>query len=159
MAELDGFASRGNVAIVAATNRKELLDPALYERLSDVEINVPRPNRAGAKEIFLVHFAEHYPYSPNGAEARDTRAQIVDRSVSLLYNANTGNEVCVARFADASERTITAGELMSGRVIEQISRAARQRAFLARFARAFPASRSRTRRNRSRMRSNASRRP
>ena len=75
LAELDGFASRGNVAIVAATNRKELLDPALYERLSDVEVNVPRPNRDGAKEIFLVHFAEHYPYSPNGAAARDTRAR------------------------------------------------------------------------------------
>ena len=44
----------------------------------------------------------------------------------------------MARFADASERTIKAGELMSGRVIEQISRAARQRAFLREVRQAVP---------------------
>ena len=40
LAELDGFADRRNIAIICATNRKDLLDSALYERLSDLEIHV-----------------------------------------------------------------------------------------------------------------------
>ncbi len=69
LAELDGFTQRGGVAIISATNRKDLIDPALLERLSDVEVHVPRPNHAAAKEIFRVHLGEDLPFSPNGAAA------------------------------------------------------------------------------------------
>jgi proteasome-associated ATPase len=130
LAELDGFSARGGVAIVSATNRKDLIDPALLERLSDVEIHVPRPNMRAAREIFEIHLAESLPFSPNGTAARSTRSQIIDRAVSLFFDPNADNDLCIAKFSDGRERTITAGELMSGRLIEQVSRAARQRAFL-----------------------------
>jgi len=56
LAELDGFDSRGDVKIVAATNRIDLLDPALlrpgrFDRL----IEIPSPNAEGRKEILLIH--------------------------------------------------------------------------------------------------------
>ena len=50
LAELDGFSERQNVAIIAATDRKDLVDPALLERLSDVEVAVTRPDLRGAPQ-------------------------------------------------------------------------------------------------------------
>jgi len=56
LAELDGFDSRGDVKIVAATNRIDLLDPALlrpgrFDRI----IEVPSPDAEGRMEIFRIH--------------------------------------------------------------------------------------------------------
>ncbi len=130
LAELDGFVDRGRVAIIAATNRKDLIDPALLERLSDIEVHVPRPDFDAAKEIFRVHLSEELPFSPNGTAARETRNEIIDVALSRIYSPNGDNALSTVKFRDGSQRTISAGELMSGRLIEQICRLARQRAFL-----------------------------
>ena len=131
LAEIDGFTARGGVAIISATNRKDLLDPALLERLSDVEIDVPRPNIRAAKEIFRVHLSEDLPFSPNGSVARETRAEIIEVALARLYHPNGENALTCVKFRDGSERTVTAGELMSGRLIQQICRTVRQRASCA----------------------------
>ncbi len=56
LAELDGFEPRGDVKVIAATNRPDILDPALlrpgrFDRL----IEIPLPDREGRKEIFEIH--------------------------------------------------------------------------------------------------------
>jgi proteasome regulatory subunit len=58
LAEIDGFNSLGNVKIIAATNRKDILDPAIIRpgRL-DRLIEVPAPNKDGLREIFKIHTA------------------------------------------------------------------------------------------------------
>jgi len=125
LAELDGFEGRGNVAIVAATNRKDLLDPALLERLSDTEIHVRRPDRRGARAIFRIHLPESLPFATGV-----TRDEIVDAAAARFYSPNASNELAVLRFRDGKARTILAHELGSGRTYEQICRAARRAAFL-----------------------------
>lgn len=129
LAEIDGFNQRGDIAIMAATNRTDLCDPALLERF-DVLIPINRPTMRAAREIFAIHLPSSIPFSPNGHTARDTRAELIDRAVSALYTPNAENQLSVIRFRDGTSRTVTAGELMSGRTIEQICRAARQAAFL-----------------------------
>lgn len=129
LAELDGFCKRPNVAVIAATNRKDLCDPALLDRF-ETEISVERPNMQGAREIFGIHLGPTIPYCPNGDTAMATRGEIIDRAVSGLYSPNSNNEVCEIRFRDGKKRTITARELVSGRLIEQICRKARKSAFL-----------------------------
>jgi proteasome-associated ATPase len=129
LAELDGFAGRDGVAIIAASNRKDLVDPALLQRLSGIEINVNRPDRRGAKEIFGIHMSAAIPYNPNGEAAGETREEIIDLGVSQLYTPNGENELCTLRFRDGVTRTVAARELASGRVIEQICRDARRSAF------------------------------
>jgi proteasome-associated ATPase len=129
LAELDGFAGREAVAIIAASNRKDLVDPALLQRLSGIEITVSRPDRRGAKEIFGIHLNASIPYSPDGEAAVETREEIIDRGVSQLYSPNGENELCTLRFRDGMTRTVAARELASGRVIEQICRDARRSAF------------------------------
>lgn len=126
LAEMDGFVDRGSVAVIAATNRKDLLDPALLERLTDVEIEVNRPDMRSAEGIFAVHLPESVPFHPNGTEAADTRTQAIQAAVSRLYSPNNpDNELCTLRFRDGTSRLVTARELVSGRVVEQICRAAR----------------------------------
>jgi len=56
LAEMDGFESRGNVGIVAATNRPDILDPALLRPgRFDRFIEVPIPNEEGRIEIMKIH--------------------------------------------------------------------------------------------------------
>jgi proteasome-associated ATPase len=123
LAELDGFEGRADVAIVAATNRKDLVDPALLERLSDVEIAVGRPDMRAARAIFDIHL-------PATAAAAGARDEIVETAVSLLYGPNAENALCTLRFRDGRARTLVARELASGRVFAQVCRAACRRAFL-----------------------------
>jgi len=129
LAEMQGFEGRGNVAVVAADNRIDLVDPAVLERF-DVHIPVPRPDMRGAREIFEIHMAATYPFSPNGDAAARTRSEIIDRAVSRLYAPNAGNDLYRVKFRDNSVRTVAARELMSGRLIEQICQQARRSAFL-----------------------------
>ncbi len=128
LAELDGFVGRSDVAIIAATNRKTLVDPALLERLSDVEIAVGRPDLRGARQIFTLHLPDTVPMR-DGAAAAERRAEIIETAVSRLYSPNADNALCTLRFRDGSARIVTARELASGRLIEQICRAARREAF------------------------------
>jgi len=130
LAELDGFADRRNVAIICATNRKDLLDSALYERLSDLEISVGRPEMTSARAIFQIHLPESVPFYPNGELAKSTRQELIDYAVSQFYSPNAGNEVCTLRFRDGKQRIIVARELASGRLFENVSRSARRSAFL-----------------------------
>ena len=130
LAELDGFSDRKNVAIICATNRKDLLDSALYERLSDLEISVGRPEMKGARAIFQIHLPENVPFHPNGELAGSTREQLIDHAVSQFYSPNAGNELCTLRFRDGKQRTIVARELASGRLFENVCRTVRRSAFL-----------------------------
>lgn len=130
LAELDGFTDRAGIAIIAVSNRKDLMDPALLERLSDVEIQVNRPDMRGAQAIFQIHLPESLPYSPNGTVACDTRRELIETAVSRFYSPNADNALCILRFRDGKTRIVTARELASGRIFAQICRAARQAAFL-----------------------------
>jgi proteasome-associated ATPase len=130
LAELDGFNERKNVAIMSATNRKDLIDQALLQRISDVEILVARPNLRGARAIFGIHLPSSVLYQSDGRGPEATRQDIIETAVSLLYSPNAGNELSTIRFRDGRTRTVVAHDLASGRMFEQICRDARMAAFL-----------------------------
>lgn len=129
LAELDGFRERSNVVIVSSTNRKDLIDAALLERLSSTELLVGRPTASAARAIFDVHLPTTVPYSPNGASAPDTRREIIDVAVSRLYAPNGDAKVAQIKFSDGKQRSVTARELVSGRLIAQVCRNACELAF------------------------------
>jgi ATP-dependent 26S proteasome regulatory subunit len=124
LAELDGFSSLKNIAVISASNRKDMLDPALRERLGSVDIHVPRPRMAAARSIFRVHLREDDPWA--GEFVRD---EAVETALSLIYApAGDSNEITRIRFNDGSSRVVKAAELCSGRIIQQISANARRSA-------------------------------
>jgi SpoVK/Ycf46/Vps4 family AAA+-type ATPase len=131
LAELDGVDGRPKIMVIATTNRPDMIDPALRERFTR-EIAIPRPRRAVAAAIFARHFAEHLPYrdgeSVDGNDA-STRELLIEHIVGRFYDPNGGNQVATLRLRDGNTRNVSARDLMSGRIIEQTSLSARQRAF------------------------------
>jgi SpoVK/Ycf46/Vps4 family AAA+-type ATPase len=133
LSELDGFTGREGIAVIATTNRKDLIDPALLSRLSDQEIHVRPPDRRGAEEIFAIHLKPPpcLPYNPNGTLATATRRRLIDTAVARIYDPNSPYaELCRLKFRDGkTTRLVAARDFASGRLFEQICRAARQAAF------------------------------
>lgn len=130
LAEIDGFASRTGVAILAATNRKDLVDPALLERLSGVEIQVGRPDLRGARAILDVHLRPDLAYHTNGIPSDATRTEIIETAVSRLYSPNGLGSLCTLKFRDNRSRPVAIRELVSGRLLQQVCDATCDRAFL-----------------------------
>ena len=130
LAELDGFTQRKGVGVIAATNRKDMLDQAFYERIAGMEVRIGRPNMEACRAIFDIHLPESLPFRPNGPAARSTRDDIIECAAARLYLPNGNNELAVLRFRDGKSRTVFAKELVSGRLISQIAETARESAFL-----------------------------
>lgn len=131
LAEIQGFdaGNDDNLAIIAATNRLDLIDPALAERM-ELQLEVNRPNRRAAAEIFAIHLGPDIPYAANGTPPDAMRRELIDRAVSSFYSPNAANTLCTIKFADNKTRTVTARELASGRSFAQVCQAARRRAAL-----------------------------
>ncbi|MFS0469884.1 AAA family ATPase, partial [Corynebacterium striatum] len=75
-----GVEKLGNVIVIGATNREELIDPAIMRpgRL-DIKIRVNRPNKQGARDIFSRHLGEKVPHQG------DVDA-LIDAAVEDLYS-------------------------------------------------------------------------
>jgi proteasome-associated ATPase len=123
MTELDGLADRGNIVVVAATNRRDALDPALLRpgRLGDLVLEVPRPNMQAARSIFAKHLAAEFLYSP-GQSNEDTRRQIIASAVSRIYSPNGDVALATIKLRDGKQRTVSAKDLISGANIAKIAR-------------------------------------
>jgi proteasome-associated ATPase len=124
MTELDGLQSRGNILVVAATNRRDSLDPALLRpgRLGDLVLEVPRPTMAGARPILERYFPVSAPYRSNG------RGELIDIAISRLYAPNGLGEIAALTFRDGTRRAIYARDLVSGAMLAGIARTAVERA-------------------------------
>lgn len=132
IAELDGVGRRGNVLVIAATNRREALDPALLRpgRLGDLVLEIPRPNLRAARQIFAKHLPSHLPYARNGHgdDLEATRHELIETAVSQIYAPNAAPELAALTFRDGRRRPVTRADLVSGAAIANISLAARERA-------------------------------
>ena len=127
LGEIEGLTG-GEVTVIAATNRPDMLDPALRSRFS-WELPMLAPGMAAAAEIFAVHLPQDLPYRPNGAQAPATRQALIDAGVAALFDPNADNRIASLQFRDGRQREIVARELVSGRMIEQICSGARAAAF------------------------------
>ncbi len=130
--ELDGLAGRGNIVVVAASNRCSMLDPALLRpgRLGDLILQIPRPKRNAAYEIFSRHLPLAAPYARNGhgADWATTREEILQTALSRLYAPNADNALATLVFRDGKRRAVHAADLISGAMIANIANGALERA-------------------------------
>ncbi len=134
LAELSSFEERGNVLVVAATNRADALDPALLRsgRLGDLIIEVPRPRRIAGRAIFEKHLRDDVPFAVQecGEDAAAAHATLIDAALSRIYAPNGGGELARLTFRDGKRRDIRADDLVSGAAIAKICGDATQHALL-----------------------------
>lgn len=132
-AELNGLESRGDVIVLAATNRQDLLDPSLNRaggRLCDEVIVVPRPDRGAALEILAKHLPVAAPYAgsqPSG-DTTAARGEIIDGVVTRIYAPNGAGEIATLVFRDGKRRPVMPTDLVSGALLANVARKAAERA-------------------------------
>jgi len=113
LAELDGFEARGDIGIVGATNRPDILDPALLRPgRFDRFIEVPLPNEDGRKEILKIHTSKMslseeadidlLATLTDGVSGADLKAICTEAGMFAIREER--DEVLVADFMDAVDK-------------------------------------------------------
>ena len=97
LSELDGVESLKNVVVIGASNREDLIDPAILRpgRL-DVKIRINRPDTSAAREIFRIYISEETPLDPDaldGARGRPDEGHLgLHRGHSRRHVRRVGRE-------------------------------------------------------------------
>jgi proteasome-associated ATPase len=125
LSELDGLQALENVVVIGATNREDLIDPAILRpgRL-DRKIRIPRPDRQAAAEIFSKYLTSDLPIEACHLEtlgdAQKAVQWMIGEAVEELYSPKTENELIEITFADGSRKILYNKDLCSGAIIENI---------------------------------------
>ncbi len=129
LAEMDGVESLDNVVIVGASNRADMIDPAVLRpgRL-DVRIRIDRPDERAAKDIFRKHLDRSVPLAQNGEYL--SHDEMIDRAVTSLYRRDSNSALLSVRSHSGQERTIYLADIVSGAMIAGIVERAKKYAIL-----------------------------
>ena len=129
LAEMDGVESLDNVVIVGASNRADMIDPAVLRpgRL-DVRIRIDRPNLSSAREIFKKHLDASVPLH-TGSDSL-SHDEMISRAVDHLYRRQADTALLSARTHSGAERTIYLADIVSGAMIAGIVERAKKYAIL-----------------------------
>jgi proteasome-associated ATPase len=130
MAELNGLEDRGNIVILAATNRLDSMDPALLRpgRLGDLVLHIPQPGGKAARAILGRHMPADIPYASNGEGPAAAREALLDLAVAQLFAHNGDTELADLTLRDGKHRKVRAADLVSGAQLEAIAQSAVERA-------------------------------
>mgnify|MGYP002623799503 CR=1 FL=1 len=132
LSELDGVESLKNVVVIGASNREDLIDPAILRpgRL-DVKIKINRPEPEAAREIFAIYLSESTPLDAKGLESHggDKNAylsRIIERTVEAMYSEDDENRFLEVTYAGGDREVLYFKDFASGAMIENIVRRAKK---------------------------------
>jgi proteasome-associated ATPase len=126
LSEIDGVESLENVIVIGASNREDMIDPAILRpgRL-DVKIKIERPDAEAARDIFSKYLTEGLPlHADDLAEHGGSRATAVDamiqRSVERMYTESEDNRFLEVTYANGDKEVLYFRDFNSGAMIENI---------------------------------------
>ncbi len=133
LAEIDGVEGLRNVIVIGATNREDLIDPAILRpgRL-DVKIRVERPNRDAARQVFHRYLTADIPLDESevatlGQGNPDQAiAAMIDRTVDAMYDDNEENRFLEVTYQNGDREVLFFKDFASGAMIENIVRRAKK---------------------------------
>ncbi len=133
-AEMDGIESLRDVVIILASNRPDLIDPAvLRPGRIDRKIKVARPNREAAAEILKVYLSPDLPLDPalvaayHGDRARACEALIAG-VVEAVFRRSDENRLLSIRLRSGQHKVLYRGDLVSGAILASVVQRAKERA-------------------------------
>jgi proteasome-associated ATPase len=123
--EMDGIDSLHDVVIILASNRADLIDPAILRpgRI-DRKIKVNRPNREGARDIYRIYLTDNLPY--DGALAKEAGNidaaidRLVDRVLEVQFARREENKFLEITLRSGRKETLYRSDLLSGAIIASI---------------------------------------
>jgi proteasome-associated ATPase len=123
--EMDGIESLAEVVIILASNRADLIDPAILRpgRI-DRKIKVARPTREGAGEIYRIYLSEGLPYDPalvrTAGSVPAAIERLVDQLLDLQFSHRDENRFLSITLRSGKKETLYRGDLISGAIIASI---------------------------------------
>ena len=122
LAEIDGVEGLRNVIVIGATNREDLIDPAILRpgRL-DVKIKIERPTAEAASQIFARYLTDEIPISPAA-----TIPAMITATVDEMYRDDEANQFLEVTYQNGDKEILYYKDFASGAMIENIVRRAKK---------------------------------
>jgi proteasome-associated ATPase len=132
LAEIDGVESLRNVIVIGASNREDLIDPAILRpgRL-DVKIKIERPSESAAAQIFARYLTADLPLAEAtvadaGGDRDKAVTAMIERTVSEMYRDDPANEFLEVTYQNGDKEVLYFKDFSSGAMIENIVRRAKK---------------------------------
>lgn len=130
-AEMDGIEPLQDVVIILATNRPDLIDPAILRpgRI-DRKIKVTRPNKAAAKDIFSIYLTPDLPLEKDSDDITDKEIvdNLITEIVDEMFRETADNRFLEVVLRSGRRDILYRGHLCSGAIIESIVQRAKESA-------------------------------
>ncbi len=126
LSELDGVEALENVIVIGASNREDMIDPAILRpgRL-DVKIKIERPDAESAREIMMKYLTPDLPLhsddlQEHGGSPEATCVSMVQRTIERMYSDGEENHFLEVTYADGDKEILYFRDFNSGAMIENI---------------------------------------
>jgi len=126
LSEIDGVEGLENVIVIGASNREDMIDPAILRpgRL-DVKIKIERPDAEAAKDIFSKYVLKELPLHPDdlaehGGSPQETVEAMIQRTVERMYTESEENRFLEVTYANGDKEVLYFKDFNSGAMIENI---------------------------------------
>ncbi len=126
LSEIDGVEGLENVIVIGASNREDMIDPAILRpgRL-DVKIKIERPDAEAAREIFSKYIVSGLPLhaddiAEHGGSAESTVSEMIQRVVERMYSETQENRFLEVTYANGDKEVLYFKDFNSGAMIQNI---------------------------------------
>ncbi len=126
LSEIDGVEALENVLVIGASNREDMIDPAILRpgRL-DVKIKIERPDAESARDIFSKYLVNSLPlHADDLAEFGDDRdacvAAMIQATVERMYTESEENRFLEVTYANGDKEVLYFKDFNSGAMIQNI---------------------------------------
>jgi proteasome-associated ATPase len=126
LSEIDGVEGLENVIVIGASNREDMIDPAILRpgRL-DVKIKIERPDAEAARDIFTKYVVAGLPLhaddlAEHGDSTEATISAMIQRTVERMYTETEDNRFLEVTYANGDKEVLYFKDFNSGAMIENI---------------------------------------
>jgi proteasome-associated ATPase len=126
LSEIDGVEGLENVIVIGASNREDMIDPAILRpgRL-DVKIKIERPDAEAARDIFTKYLIPELPIHPDdlaefGGDRGDTISAMIQHTVERMYSETDENRFLEVTYANGDKEVLYFKDFNSGAMIQNI---------------------------------------
>ena len=126
LSEIDGVETLDNVIVIGASNREDMIDPAILRpgRL-DVKIKIERPDAQAAADILSKYLTPDLPLNEddlaeNGRSKEATVKAMIERTVEMMYAESDENRFLEVTYANGDKEVLYFKDFNSGAMLENV---------------------------------------